>query len=157
MLHFICVEVLWLKAEGTHRNLCSWVPCLCAPPHQLPQHWSLSPCNSQKLLCVKTFHPKWQRQAITSVRLLQAIKPTKGYFSEYIKVYLQKETNSALEKWAKYMNRQFTEEKDPVKIWKNKKTMKRLSSIDIRKRPNVHQQENGHICDVDKSFKHNFE
>lgn len=55
---------------------------------------------------------------------LQAIKLTEDHFSDYIKVYVQKETNSPIEKWAKDTNRQLAKGKDPVKIWKNKWTKK---------------------------------
>lgn len=47
---------------------------------------------------------------------LQAIKLTEDHFSDYMKAYIQKETNSPIEKQAKDTNRQFAKGKDPVKL-----------------------------------------
>lgn len=99
------------------------------PPAFAPIHsfhgttwpWSLSPWYSWKLLFVKncikseTDKPKLERG------YLQAISPTKDYASKYIKVYLPKETNWPNRNMDKRHEQTFTEERDPIKIWKKMK------------------------------------
>lgn len=103
------------------------------PPAFAPIHsfhgttwpWSLSPCYSWKLLFVKNCIKSEKDKPKLERGYLQAISPTKDYASKYIKVYLPKETNWPNRNMDKRYEQTFTEEKDPIKIWKKMKLTRR--------------------------------